>query len=538
MVYSQTQILEKEVYLVERLEKASTHEVMSHLKAAAFLRPTRQNLELLRAELAQPKYQEYHIFFSHIVPQDFLQQLAEADEFELVRQVQEYYADFIPINEDLFTINQRNALTVGLEGRIEQATVTPNAASPSRLQRNVEAVLALLLALKKKPSQIRYPATSQACRHLGAEVYSAIATDGIFDFRRNEGPLLLILDRRDDPVTPLLSQWTYQAMVHELLGLNNNRVTMKGAPGIKKDMEELVLSATQDQFFKRHRTSNFGDVGMAVKGLVDQFQIESKSNENIRSIEDMQAFLERYPAFRQQSLVVSKHVALLSELGRLVDTCGLMDLSQLEQDLASNDDHTTQYGLVMEKLQDARVKIADKIRLALLYAIRYETTGNLRSVRAALRDAGVPEDRAALMDIVLQYAGQNKRGPGLFGGGIMAKLGKTITNSLLDVQNVYTQHTPLLMTTLDVALKGRLKEAQYPGIGSVPATKPPDVIVYMLGGVTFEEACKVAELNAQLSNTQPSQRVILGGSFIHNSTSFLEDLMEFAQSSPPLSSDI
>lgn len=42
----------------------------------------------------------------------------------------------------------------------------------------------------------------------------------------------------------------------------------------------------------------------------------------------------------------------------------------------------------------------------------------------------------------------------------------------------------------------------------------------MLGGVTYEEACKVAELNASL----PSGNVVLGGSFVHNSTSFLEEL--------------
>lgn len=34
---------------------------------------------------------------------------------------------------------------------------------------------------------------------------------GLFDFRRTEvAPLLLVVDRRDDPVTPLLNQWTYQ----------------------------------------------------------------------------------------------------------------------------------------------------------------------------------------------------------------------------------------------------------------------------------------------------------------------------------------
>lgn len=31
-------------------------------------------------------------------------------------------------------------------------------------------------------------------------------------------------DRRNDPLTPLLSQWTYQAMVHELIGITNGRV--------------------------------------------------------------------------------------------------------------------------------------------------------------------------------------------------------------------------------------------------------------------------------------------------------------------------
>lgn len=37
---------------------------------------------------------------------------------------------------------------------------------------------------------------------------------GLFDFRRTEvSPLLLVIDRRDDPVTPLLNQWTYQVDV-------------------------------------------------------------------------------------------------------------------------------------------------------------------------------------------------------------------------------------------------------------------------------------------------------------------------------------
>lgn len=47
----------------------------------------------------------------------------------------------------------------------------------------------------------------------------------------------------------LVPQWTYQAMVHELLGLNNNRIDLSRVPGISKDLREVVLSAENDEFY-------------------------------------------------------------------------------------------------------------------------------------------------------------------------------------------------------------------------------------------------------------------------------------------------
>jgi vacuolar protein sorting-associated protein 45 len=86
------QILEKEVYLVEKL--GATHEAMSHMKAAVFVQvirlvpshvdtntkpdqPSPENIELLTIELKQPKFSEYHLFFSYMVPPEDLQRLAE-----------------------------------------------------------------------------------------------------------------------------------------------------------------------------------------------------------------------------------------------------------------------------------------------------------------------------------------------------------------------------------------------------------------------------------------------------------------------------
>ncbi len=60
MAYSQSEILQEEVYLFERLDTPN-REVMAHLKAVCFLRPTEDNLNQLKAELRKPKYGEYYL---------------------------------------------------------------------------------------------------------------------------------------------------------------------------------------------------------------------------------------------------------------------------------------------------------------------------------------------------------------------------------------------------------------------------------------------------------------------------------------------
>ena len=214
MVYSQTQILEKSVYLVELL--GARHEPMLHLKAAVFVQPNEKNLALLFEELRNPKYSEYHLFFSNVVSMDILSRLAKEDVNEVVKQVHEYYADFIPVNEDFFQLDT----SVDTVGSISLSSQIRNLKTDYIFERNVNGILSVLLATKKKPCQIRYQVNSDISRRLAYEVVSHIDSDGIYVFQ-SQGPILLILDRRDDPITPLLTQWTYQAMVHELLGMSS-----------------------------------------------------------------------------------------------------------------------------------------------------------------------------------------------------------------------------------------------------------------------------------------------------------------------------
>lgn len=171
------------------------------------------------------------IDFSNVIRKSSLERLAEADDHEVVRAVQEYFADYLVINPDLMTLNISFPTH-----RVWSSS--PDLWNADSLQRSTEGLIALSLSLKKKPL-IRYAKNSLLAKKLASEVrYQITQEDQLFEFRKTDTPpILLVLDRRDDPVTPLLSQWTYQAMVHELLGIKNGRVDLSDVPEIRPEMK-------------------------------------------------------------------------------------------------------------------------------------------------------------------------------------------------------------------------------------------------------------------------------------------------------------
>lgn len=132
MVYSQSDILMKEVYLFERIDVQQRSEGLKHMKCIVFIRPTEDNLHFLCNELRNPRYGIYYICkyflnfaiyifasiflliqftylllfsdFSNIIAKADVKLLAESDEQELVREVYEYYADYLAISPHLFSL--------------------------------------------------------------------------------------------------------------------------------------------------------------------------------------------------------------------------------------------------------------------------------------------------------------------------------------------------------------------------------------------------------------------------------------------------
>ena len=527
---TQSALLKHEVFLIDRLDNPA-RERMRHLRCLCFVRPSSDSIQLLIDELRDPKYGEYNVYFSNIIRKSSLERLAEADDHEVVKAVQEYFADYLVINPDLMSLNMSYP-------KYRIWSNSPDTWNMDAKDRATEGVIALLLSLKKNPL-IRYEKNSLMAKKLATEVrYQMTQEEQLFDFRKTDTPpILLILDRRDDPITPLLTQWTYQAQVHELLGIHNGRVDLSDTPDIRPELKEIVLSQDQDPFFKKNMYQNFGDLGGNIKEYVDQYQARTKSSASIESIGDMKRFVEDYPEFRKLSGNVSKHVALVSELSRRVKAEQLLDVSELEQSLVCSDNHSNDVKTLQTLIQDPAVLADNKIRLVALYAIRYEKSPNNAThvlLELLTTVAGISSHKLATISSLLAY--HHSLQPAPVAGGFSDLFESAASPfsqfrrnlNLKGVENVYTQHSPRLENILQNLIKGRLKEIQYPFLEGHTRDKPQDIVVFMIGGTTYEEAKMVAQVNVSI----PGIRVVLGGTTVHNSTSFLEEVSDAVGSWP------
>eukprot|EP00092_Neocalanus_flemingeri_P028006 GFUD01030408.1.p1 GENE.GFUD01030408.1~~GFUD01030408.1.p1 ORF type:complete len:558 (-),score=144.94 GFUD01030408.1:620-2293(-) len=511
LAFAQSTLMRQEVYLFERLSASPPWEDLRHLKCVCVVRPDASTLAHICAELAKPRYGSYYIYFTNILPKTAVKQLAEADMQEVVREVKEVYLDFLPIGSHLFGLSLPLPLQPLGSRWVEDS-----------LTRTSQAITALLLSLKLCPA-IRYQEGSGPASLLANSVKSIMAREGgLFSPGQvDTTPVLLVLDRREDPVTPLLTQWTYQAMVHQMIGINNNRVNLAGAPGVTKDLQDVVLSSSQDEFYAANLYSNFGEIGQTIKVLMEEFQNKAKSHQKIDSIADMKNFVENYPQFKKMSGTVSKHVTLVSELSRLVSQRNLLEMSELEQEIVSGGDHKDMLKQVTEMIQRDTTSLDDATRLCMLFALRFEhsNSSSVRNIISLLRKKG-GEKEARMVQNLQRYAGQNVRKGDLFAD--QNNTTKNITGKLFKglkgVENVYTQHSPLIKQILEDCVKNRLKPASFPLLGPHDG-RVKTVVVFIIGGFTYEEAFTVHQLNTTLG-----VQIILGGTSTLNSRSFFDQI--------------
>lgn len=86
------------------------------------------------------------------------------------------------------------------------------------------------------------------------------------------------------------------------------------------------------------------------------------------------------------------------------------------------------------------------------------------------------------------------------------------------MENIYTQHTPHIISTLESLIKGRLKDTLFPFVEGSSRDRPQDIIAFMVGGTTYAESRAVSQFVAANAGQGPGSgmRIVLGGTCVHN----------------------
>ncbi|KAF2588585.1 hypothetical protein F2Q70_00041809, partial [Brassica cretica] len=185
---------------------------------------------------------------------------------------------------------------------------------------------------------------------LAAGIWNCLAKhkQSIENFPQTETCELLILDRSIDQIAPIIHEWTYDAMCHDLLNMDGNKYvhvipSKSGGQPEKKD----VLLEEHDPIWLELRHAHIADVSASErlhdkmtnflsKNKAAQLQ-HGKRDGGELSTRDLQKMVQALPQYSEQIDKLSLHVEIARKINDLIREQGLRELGQLEQDLVFGD---------------------------------------------------------------------------------------------------------------------------------------------------------------------------------------------------------
>ncbi|KAG5489923.1 hypothetical protein JKF63_00040 [Porcisia hertigi] len=507
VAYFQHQLLQHNIVLVDMLSNQGRYP-MKHFSCVIVCRPSAASLASVYQELAEGNFSSYDIYFTYMLDSTLLQSLANADVLNLVSHVEELYVDSVPITEWVcLTQLKPSPLSKGPSPVVNP--ITYSQWDPKSLERMSESVISMLLSTNRRPL-IRYREGSRLSEKLATEVAARMkSVHATFPDLKATESVLVIVDRKDDPVTPLLMPWTYEAMIHELIGFQRGNEVVIDDPDAKPEDRVHILTPQTDAFFLKHRYSDWGQVCVAVSEMVKTYKEMNKFDRNTVSLDEIKNFMSLFPEARKKSMQVTRHCAITSELVAEINGRNLTRLSVLEQDIISNNNVTEHSRLVLEVVQDPNTDVDDALRIVMLYHLHYEkVAGNIiMQLKQGLMQRHCSQEKVQLIDRLTEYAGQDQRHHEIFRsstGRMFQAVAKAVGQFDKDVQNVLTQHVPLIKKIVNRVYNGTLAMDRYPvqevpGC-PIPASQAPfvrakDIIVVYIGGYTFSEAMVLAQIN-------------------------------------------
>ncbi|KAE8376896.1 Sec1-like protein [Aspergillus bertholletiae] len=379
---SEDDILNLNVTNVEQIEEKRKSNPMD---ALYILSPQSHIVDCLMADFERKRYKKsWLVWTSYLDPQ-------QRTRLERSQMAQEQIAGFRVMSADYFPRESR--LVTFRDPWSFPVLFHPgcNHLIRGHLEGLAQKVVSLCVSLGEYPV-IRYykPRTptheaSVMCSHLARFIQNEL--DQFAHFQKDFPPpsqrprgVLLVVDRSMDVIAPLIHEFTYQSMVHDLLPIKDgDKVTYKtiiNEGSHNEELKEMEISENDNvwvDYRHLHMKDVLGKLGedfAKFRAANPQFA-EENDKANVNTIKDMLAGLTE---FQQGRDAYTLHLNMAQECMRHFQEHKLLEVSSVEQCLSTGLDENFKKakGLasqLVQLLDDDAVDHQDRLRLLLLYIV-------------------------------------------------------------------------------------------------------------------------------------------------------------------------
>ncbi|XP_052171283.1 protein transport Sec1a-like isoform X2 [Diospyros lotus] len=376
-------ITDEGVSLVEDLYRR--RQPLPSMDAIYFIQPSKENVVMFLSDMSgrEPLYKTAFVYFCSPIPKDLVARIKnDTSVLPRIGALREMNLEYFSIDTQGYVTDQDQALEELYGEYVERKF---NACLNTMATR----IATVFASLKELPI-VRYRAakgldsSDLTIAHelvptkLAAAVWNSISTykSSIPNFPQTETCTLLIIDRSVDQIAPVIHEWTYDAMCHDLLDMDGNKYVheIPSKTGGEPEKKEVILE-DHDPVWLELRHAHIADASERLHDKMTNFMSKNKAAQlrqrdgNELSTRDLQKMVQALPQYNEQMEKLTLHVEIAGKINRIIKEMGLRDLGQLEQDIVFGDAGTKEIIHFLRMNQDATCE--NKLRLLMIYASVY-----------------------------------------------------------------------------------------------------------------------------------------------------------------------
>ncbi|KAI4372719.1 hypothetical protein MLD38_010918 [Melastoma candidum] len=373
------------VHLVEDIYRR--RQPLPSSDAVYFLQPTKENVIMFLSDMSgrSPLYKKAFVFFSSPISRELVAHIKK-DSAVLAR-----IGALREMNLEYFAIDSQGFVTESERAMEDLFGDDENTRKGDACLNVMATRIATVFASLREFPFVRYRATKSLDANTMTTFRDLIPTKlaaGIWNclvkhkqantnFPQSETCELLILDRSVDQIAPIIHEWTYDAMCHDLLSMDGNKYVHEvpsktGGPPEKKE----VLLEENDPVWLELRHAHIADASERLHEKMTNFvsknkaaQIHGSRDNGELSTRDLQKMVQALPQYSEQIDKLSLHVEIAGKINKIIRETGLRELGQLEQDLVFGDAGTKDVIKFLTVKDDATRE--NKLRLLMILAAIY-----------------------------------------------------------------------------------------------------------------------------------------------------------------------